>query len=52
MRTAGLLRTQMRATGGGSSPRTTFVLLGGVSLGALQVGLLEALYELSAPREY
>src|SRR5205085_12686858 len=33
------------ATGGTSSPRTAFVLSGGASLGALQVGMLEALYE-------
>src|SRR5213596_825375 len=30
---------------GASSPRTAFVLSGGASLGALQVGMLEALYE-------
>jgi NTE family protein len=36
---------QRLATGGGSSPRTAFVLSGGASLGALQVGMLEALYE-------
>ena len=29
---------------GGSSPRTAFVLSGGASLGALQVGMLQALY--------
>ena len=45
MTTAGLLRPQRRATGGGSHPRTAFVLSGGASLGALQVGMLEALYE-------
>jgi hypothetical protein len=28
-----------------SGPRTAFVLSGGASLGALQVGMLEALYE-------
>jgi NTE family protein len=33
------------ATGGASGPRTAFVLSGGASLGALQVGMLEALYE-------
>ena len=44
MTTAALLRPQRRATGG-SSPRTAFVLSGGASLGALQVGMLEALYE-------
>ena len=36
---------QRLATGGASSPRTAFVLSGGASLGALQVGMLEALYE-------
>ena len=30
---------------GASSPRTAFVLSGGASLGALQVGMLDALYE-------
>jgi NTE family protein len=45
MTTAALLRQQRRATGRGSSPRTAFVLSGGASLGALQVGMLEALYE-------
>ena len=30
---------------GGRSPRTAFVLSGGASLGALQVGMLQALYE-------
>ena len=45
MTTAALLRPQRHATGGGSSPRTAFVLSGGASLGALQVGMLEALYE-------
>jgi NTE family protein len=34
-----------RATGGALEPRTAFVLSGGASLGALQVGMLEALYE-------
>ena len=38
-------RPQRPATGGVSSPRTAFVLSGGASLGALQVGMLEALYE-------
>jgi NTE family protein len=33
------------ATGGALEPRTAFVLSGGASLGALQVGMLEALYE-------
>jgi NTE family protein len=45
MTTTALQRPQTRATGGGSSPRTAFVLSGGASLGALQVGMLEALYE-------
>src|SRR3954447_21398038 len=38
-------RPQRLATGGASSPRTAFVLSGGAGLGALQVGMLEALYE-------
>jgi hypothetical protein len=33
------------ATGGALEPRTAFVLSGGASLGALQVGMLEALHE-------
>ena len=45
MTTAGLRRPQRHAACGGSSPRTAFVLSGGASLGALQVGMLEALYE-------
>ena len=45
MTTAALDRPQRLATGGASSPRTAFVLSGGASLGALQVGMLQALYE-------
>jgi len=45
MSTVALHPTQRLATGGASSPRTAFVLSGGTSLGALQVGMLEALYE-------
>ena len=40
-----LHRLQRRPDTGASSPRTAFVLSGGASLGALQVGMLEALYE-------
>jgi hypothetical protein len=36
---------QRLAIGGASRPRTAFILSGGASLGALQVGMLEALYE-------
>ncbi|MBV8217967.1 MAG: patatin-like phospholipase family protein [Solirubrobacterales bacterium] len=35
----------MTGTGWGPRPRTAFVLAGGASLGALQVGMLRALYE-------
>jgi NTE family protein len=35
-----------------SSPRTAFVLSGGASLGALQVGMLEALYELGITPDF
>src|SRR4051812_2163193 len=45
MTTVALHPPQRLATGGASSPRTAFVLSGGASLGALQVGMLEALYE-------
>ena len=45
MTTAALRRPPRLATGGASSPRTAFVLSGGASLGALQAGMLEALYE-------
>jgi hypothetical protein len=45
MTTTALDRPQRLATGDASSPRTAFVLSGGASLGALQVGMLEALYE-------
>src|SRR5256714_5925153 len=45
MTTTALDRRQRLATGGASSPRTAFVLSGGAGLGALQVGMLEALYE-------
>ncbi len=45
MTTTALNPPQRLATGGASSPRTAFVLRGGAGLGALQVGMLEALYE-------
>jgi hypothetical protein len=45
MTTTALDRPQRLATGGASSPRTAFVLSGSAGLGALQVGMLEALYE-------
>src|SRR5204863_7146665 len=45
MTTVALHPPQRPATDGASSPRTAFVLSGGASLGALQVGMLEALYE-------
>ena len=45
MTTIALHPPQRLATAGASSPRTAFVLSGGASLGALQVGMLEALYE-------
>jgi NTE family protein len=44
-RRAALHRLQGRPYTGNPSPRTAFVLSGGVSLGALQAGMLEALYE-------
>jgi len=44
-RRAALHRLHRRPNRGASSPRTAFVLSGGASLGALQVGMLEALYE-------
>jgi NTE family protein len=44
MTTAALHRPQTLAKKGASSPRTAFVLSGGASLGALQVGMLRALY--------
>ena len=52
MTAVALQRAQRRATGGGSSPRTAFVLSGGASLGALQVGILEALYELGITADF
>ena len=45
MTTTALDRPQPLATGSASSPRTAFVLSGGAGLGALQVGMLQALYE-------
>ena len=45
MTTTALNPPQRLETGGASSPRTAFVLSGGAGLGALQVGMLEALYE-------
>jgi NTE family protein len=44
-RRAALHRLEGRPYAGAPSPRTAFVLSGGASLGALQVGMLEALYE-------
>jgi NTE family protein len=38
-------RLEGRPYAGAPSPRTAFVLSGGASLGAMQVGMLEALYE-------
>jgi NTE family protein len=45
MTIAALRRPHSLPNGGASRPRTAFVLSGGASLGALQVGMLEALYE-------
>src|ERR1043166_188561 len=45
MTTAAQRRLQSLPIGASWSPRTAFVLSGGASLGALQVGMLEALYE-------
>ena len=45
MKTTALHQPRSLAKRGASSPRTAFVLSGGASLGALQVGMLEALYE-------
>ena len=45
MSTAALRRPHSLPKGGALSPRTAFVLSGGASLGAIQVGMLEALYE-------
>ena len=44
-RRAALHRLEGRPYAGAPSPRTAFVLSGGAGLGALQVGMLEALYE-------
>jgi len=44
-RSAALHRPQNRPYTDAPRPRTAFVLSGGASLGALQVGMLEALYE-------
>ena len=44
MTTAARHRRQTRAKQAASGPRTAFVLSGGASLGALQVGMLRALY--------
>ena len=52
MTTTALDRPQRLATGGASSPRTAFVLSGGAGLGALQVGMLEALYEQSIAPDF
>ena len=48
-RRAELHRLEGRPYAGGPSPRTAFVLSGGAGLGALQVGMLEALYERGMP---
>jgi NTE family protein len=45
MKSAALHQTQTLAKRGASSPRTAFVLSGGASLAAVQVGMLQALYE-------
>src|SRR5437764_12968192 len=45
MTTATLHRPHNLSNTGAPRPRTAFVLSGGASLGALQVGMLEALYE-------
>jgi NTE family protein len=45
MTIAALHRPLSLASRGASNPRTAFVLSGGASLGAFQVGMLEALYE-------
>jgi hypothetical protein len=45
MTTVALPPPERLAARGAWSPRTAFVLSGGASLGALQVGMLEALYE-------
>jgi NTE family protein len=45
MTTPALARPQGLSSRGAARQRTAFVLAGGASLGALQVGMLEALYE-------
>src|SRR3954471_20468784 len=45
-------RPRSLPTTGASSPRTAFVLSGGASLGAIQVGMLEALYELGITADF
>jgi NTE family protein len=52
MTVAPLDRPRSRPTTGTSSPCTAFVLSGGASLGALQVGMLEALYELGITADF
>ena len=52
MTVAALDRPRSLPTTGASSPRTAFVLSGGASLGALQVGMLEALYELGITPDF
>jgi NTE family protein len=51
-RRAALHRPQSRPNTGASRPRTAFVLSGGASLGALQVVMLEALYERSIAPDF
>jgi predicted acylesterase/phospholipase RssA len=45
MKTTALHQPRSLAKRGASSPRTAFVLSGGASLSAVQVGMLQALYE-------
>ena len=52
MTIAALDRPRSLPAMGASSPRTAFVLSGGASLGALQVGMLEALYELGITPDF
>jgi NTE family protein len=52
MTIAALDRPRSLPTTGAPSPRTAFVLSGGASLGALQVGMLEALYELDITPDF
>jgi NTE family protein len=45
-------RPRSLPTTGASSPRTAFVLSGGASLGAMQVGMLHALYEVGITPDF